>query len=74
MEGGLWEDEIRTGSFPERQIKLEFQVKGARPWLRERRSGLARRSYNRLAADDLFASKSILGAALYCLNALLSHV
>ena len=51
-EGGGWENDIRADFRAERQIKLQFQGKGARPRLLELRNGLARGICRRSVADD----------------------
>ena len=43
---------------------------GARPWLPERRDGLARGIYDLLLAGDRVASKQFLNEVQYCLGAL----
>ena len=39
---GEWESEVWAGWYYERDIRLQFQGKGARPWMLERRNGLPR--------------------------------
>lgn len=51
-------------------VKVQFQGAGARPWLLERRDGLARGIHDRLAADDSFASERIPTDAQYRLDTL----
>ena len=49
--GGKRKNKIWTDFRPERNIRPQFQGKGATPWLLARRSGLASGIYNRLPAD-----------------------
>ena len=51
-EGGEWENEVWMDLWSERRIKLRFQAAGARPWILERRDGLARGVNYRLVAAD----------------------
>ena len=53
-EGGEWGREICTDFCSEQNIHLQFQGKGAHPWLPERRNGLSRGIYLRPAADGRF--------------------
>ena len=66
--------EIWTDFWSRRQIKARFQAKGARPWPVERRSGLARVIYSRLAAGGRFPGGSIVGEIHFCFDTLLSLV
>ena len=54
-EGGEWKNDPWRDPRVERRIKLVFQGVGARPWILERRNGLARGIYNRLKADRFYA-------------------
>ena len=47
-------------------MNLRFQGAGARPWLLERRNGVARRIYFRLVAGDRCSGNQILHGAQYC--------
>ena len=71
-EGGEWQNEVRADYCSERRIKLLFQGVGAHPWLLERRYGLARGIYKRLAEDDRLSSEKISGEVQWCLNTMLS--
>ena len=54
-----------------RRFKFQFRGVGAYPWLLARTP--PRGIYNRLAADDRFASKQILSEVQWCLNTLPSY-
>ena len=70
--GGEWKNEIWTDLRSERRMELQFSGVGARPWIPERRNGLARRIYNRLVADGRSWGKQILSEVQWRLNALIS--
>ena len=65
-EGGEWKDETWAGHRSGRRIKPLFQGVGAHTWIVERRSGLSRRMYNRLASGDRFPSKQIPSEVQRC--------
>ena len=67
-EEGEWESGIWTDSCTERRIKRQFQAVGTRPGLLERRNGLSRGFYKRLATVGRFPIGRILTAAQYCLS------
>ena len=54
-KNGIWADFCT-----ERDIRLQLQGKGARPWFLGRRNGLERGIYNRLSVDGRFPSCAIL--------------
>ena len=57
---GEWENEVWTDLRSERNIRLQFQCKGARPCMLGRRNGLARGIYSRLHEDGRFVGRAIL--------------
>ena len=71
-DGGEWENEVWADHYSERRIKLRFQEVRARPWILERRSGLARGIYYRLVSDDRFPGKQIPPGVRRCLSAFIS--
>ena len=71
-EGGEWKNEVWADFCTGRRIKLFSQGAGARPWILERRNGLARGIYNRMMADGRFSGKQVLTGAQWCLNTLIS--
>ena len=62
-EGGERRNELWTELRSERRRKLLFQGFGARPWILERRNGLARGVYSRLREDDRCSGAQILFGA-----------
>ena len=71
--GAEREGEISTDFCTGRNICLQSQEKGARRWPLVRRDGLARRIYNRMAADRRFSSRATWNEVQFCLDAKLSH-
>ena len=67
--GGEWGDDLRAAFCAERNIHLQFQGKGAHPWILERRNGFTRGSYTRLAADGRSPSLAILNEIQFGLTA-----
>ena len=68
--GGRWQNGVSTELRSARRIKLLPQGFGARPWILERRNGLARGVYNRWVEADRFSGKQIVAEARWCLNTL----
>ena len=71
-EGGGWKHEALADLCSERAIKVQFRGVGARPWILERRNGLARCTFNRLAADGRSSGKQVISKVQCCLNTLIS--
>ena len=71
--GGEWRTEVWADSCSERNIRLQFRGKGARPWVLERRNGFARGIYNRLRGKGRFVDRAIIEEAQYCLSTTLNH-
>ena len=71
-EGGGWKHEVLADLCSERAIKVQFRGAGARPWILERRNGLARGTFNRLAADGRSSGKQVISKVQCCLNTLIS--
>ena len=53
-------------------LRSNFKERVRFPWILERRNGLARGTYNRLAADDRFTGEQLLFEESLCLNTLIS--
>ena len=56
---------------PDRRVKLLFQGVGARPWILERRNGLADGIYYRLKEDDRFSGNQTIAEVQWRLNTLI---
>ena len=69
--GGEWKHEIWTNLRAERRIRLQLQGARARPWLLERRNGIARGMDNRLVGGGRFSGKRILSEVQWCLGTLI---
>ena len=54
-EAAKWKHELWMDLCSESRIKFQFQGTGARTWILERRNGLARGIFNRLAATGRFS-------------------
>ena len=70
--GGEWKNKVWADSCSVRGTRLQSQGVGARPWILERRKGLARGIYNRLAPNDRFVGKQILAEAQWSWDTLIS--
>ena len=66
--GGECEKEVWTGLRSEPNVRLQFQGKGAHPWMLERRNGLARDIYYRLHEGRSFVGKAALDVIQSCVN------
>ena len=64
-KNGVWADFVWNAIFVS-----SYTVKALIPWSLERRDGLARGMYNRLAADDRFSSRASLDGAQFCVNSM----
>ena len=71
--GGGWEHEAWADLSPERNIRLQPQGRESRPWMLERRRGLARDIYNRIKEDGRFVDTAMSNEIRYCMNAMLNH-
>ena len=71
-EGGERENDLRVDLRTDRYIKLQYQGAGSRPWILERRNGLARGTYNRMKADGRYAGRQLLTEVKFWLNAMLA--
>ena len=71
--GGEWGNGIPLDSSTGRNIRLQFQGKGANPWLLGRRNGFARGIYNRRAADGHFSTCATLNEVQLPSTPILGH-
>ena len=59
-DGGVWRNEVRTDLCSARRIKVRYHGVGARPWILDRRNGLARGILPRVVSHDRFSGGQAL--------------